>query len=103
RSARRNRGRESVPTRRSSDLGLRVGFDGVWEIFEAGLDASENHGPAVVSRRLLNGLGVIIHELLLAFVPRRVECRFGYHVFVLRSEEHTSELQSRGHLVCGRV
>src|SRR5207253_5554335 len=35
-------------------------------------------------------LGTLVHESL----------RLSYEQLVLRSEEHTSELQSRGHLVC---
>src|SRR5207253_8822563 len=31
---------------------------------------------------------------------RAVPVQWKFHCFALRSEEHTSELQSRGHLVC---
>src|SRR5690625_492411 len=37
-----------------------------------------------------------IHQ---AFITMMNKLKFGYS-YVLRSEEHTSELQSRGHLVC---
>src|SRR5690625_6571501 len=44
---------------------------------------------------------------LLAFVPGYLKAKLGVHEVIvtimfnyIRSEEHTSELQSRGHLVC---
>src|SRR5690625_6572728 len=51
----------------------------------------------------------VLSILLLTTRPRRARCRFSFTGVVcvsvilisyLRSEEHTSELQSRGHLVC---
>src|SRR5437660_6799119 len=76
---RNHRALHSFPTRRSSDLQLmdRFGPD-----YWLGLEDRQAYPEEFVSEFEAQGFG---HELL------RVR---------LRSEEHTSELQSRGHLVC---
>src|SRR5437870_9780347 len=37
---------------------------------------------------------------LAGFAAKSIQVRFSYNFSTGRSEEHTSELQSRGHLVC---
>src|SRR5690606_39913474 len=83
----------SFPTRRSSDL--TAPSDGFW-----------------VGRTLWGRRGVSFPRLGRAGVPARTklsvcgatngrhDCRLFFHVPPLRSEEHTSELQSRENLVC---
>src|SRR5690625_5478209 len=41
-----------------------------------------------------------LHRLWKRFTIERAAIRPGMRVLDIRSEEHTSELQSRGHLVC---
>src|SRR5439155_26194953 len=44
---------------------------------------------------------IVVGGIALACGPREVSGRFGHAwLHACRSEEHTSELQSRGHLVC---
>src|SRR5690606_41475245 len=93
----------SFPTRRSSDLGL-------FSLFEDELDYWENyvsyfsvnilffylHGRYVIPRILyLKGWNAL-KILFIPFAEFATYCL----VYVLRSEEHTSELQSRENLVC---
>ncbi len=77
-------GNAQVGAVRADGDGLCIGFDGPGEIFQAGLDTSENHRPAVVARRLLNCLGVVVHQLRLALVAGGKEGGFNDYVFVLR-------------------
>src|SRR5690625_6702288 len=98
----------SLPTRRSSDLAIR----------EAMLSTV---GQLVISDRLVQDSELIRNEVLATqngFVERfevqdefinergevvlkaRVDVSESTIVNYVRSEEHTSELQSRGHLVC---
>src|SRR5437870_13358277 len=70
----------SFPTRRSSDL-LTAGFD---------LDAKADRSELVA--------GETFHVTTSSRCRQEVKCVIGDPA--LRSEEHTSELQSRGHLVC---
>src|SRR5690625_6210275 len=58
--------------------------------------------PLSISR-ILSQLRVQIEFRLLnrpPVIPGRIETSVGADLAILRSEEHTSELQSRGHLVC---
>src|SRR5207253_11272584 len=79
----------SFPTRRSSDLRpdrvVTKVERGLQPAFQAALEKrlAEGHLPAGVGRHEVKGEA---HLYLKQFPPR--------------SEEHTSELQSRGHLVC---
>src|SRR5690625_6640152 len=41
-----------------------------------------------------------VHMLAASLVPQSVICSSALRTRTTRSEEHTSELQSRGHLVC---
>src|SRR5690606_41957310 len=72
----------SFPTRRSSDLLLGQPFGG---------DVEQVELP--VQQRLLGGDDVLAAQ-------RGIEKAGAYAQFVQRSEEHTSELQSRENLVC---
>src|SRR5690625_3561613 len=75
----------SFPTRRSSDLAI-----GRWGNFIN----QEAHGGEV-SRQFLENL------MLPEFIIEGMYINGTYyHPTFLRSEEHTSELQSRGHIVC---
>src|SRR5207253_7476710 len=78
----------SFPTRRSSDLAGR----GVGHAFRHAYPADGNHSP---DRRRWTGRCGPGHGTR---PPRRAQRRGG--PLPGRSEEHTSELQSRGHLVC---
>src|SRR5207253_10744940 len=90
----------SFPTRRSSDLaeaGAALAPDGI--------DLIHEHDAGRVLLGLIeevpNAAGANANEHLDKLRPRDREeghSRFAGHG--LRSEEHTSELQSRGHLVC---
>src|SRR5439155_22445929 len=93
----------SVPTRRSSDLEGRRIF--------AELTVEENLRLGLAGRRNLDSVAEDMRQVYDLF-PVVEEARRrkagtlsgGEQVVdlshVLRSEEHTSELQSRGHLVC---
>src|SRR5437870_13613958 len=72
----------SFPTRRSSDLFRRRPLHHLLELFDRGLQPFDDGLPLICDPLSLESL---------AF-------RFGLGLH--RSEEHTSELQSRGHLVC---
>src|SRR5439155_21323599 len=88
----------SFPTRRSSDL-ARVFDEAGRELGIGGFLAvrDEAKGLRVVRREKTMGLrGMPEGEL--AF--ENLEVPNGMAVLPPRSEEHTSELQSRGHLVC---
>src|SRR5207253_11034507 len=84
----------SFPTRRSSDLAARFEISATGPLF--GPRMTEPSGvPAEIERRVLAAAGTSAEELNSA---RTVKYSGGRRP--LRSEEHTSELQSRGHLVC---
>src|SRR3989442_4301364 len=53
------------------------------------------HAPVVVAGIVIGDLEVALRDLHL-----RVQLEIAYHDTGYRSEEHTSELQSRPHLVC---
>src|SRR5690625_5807609 len=57
-------------------------------------------GSVVVEKEQLGNPANLIFDLRSQFVPDLVLMRIYMPVDRLRSEEHTSELQSRGHLVC---
>src|SRR5690625_5633801 len=80
----------SFPTRRSSDLILEE----LAEEYRGALNWLLKIRRMKVNIVVLLLL-IILHQLFL----NRFE-RFGQIYSFLRSEEHTSELQSRGHLVC---
>src|SRR5207253_3463023 len=88
----------SFPTRRSSDLAFRalVSFDAVDACLHAvdQTDASLIPGAMRAMRNLHDPRAV---DGLIERLNRSAASSL--HPFI-RSEEHTSELQSRGHLVC---
>src|SRR5207253_9608272 len=100
RSAAPTRDLHSFPTRRSPDLGL-LGF--LLSYFspcgKRGLVLTSAHMPALVGARGFGG-----NECTCLRVHYDTTAVGEVNVVnggaVLRSEEHTSELQSRGHLVC---
>src|SRR5207253_11193237 len=90
----------SFPTRRSSDL-LMAACSGVAALAGAGYVlfgsvAAHSYGDFVFGTELvvwtaLGGRGTLLGPIL---------GTVGVNYVSARSEEHTSELQSRGHLVC---
>src|SRR5207253_11007699 len=98
-----NRDLHSFPTRRSSDLINAFALPG---------------GPMYVNRGMIEAantegevVGVMAHEMSHVMLrhgtaqatkatPYEVGSIAGQILGAIRSEEHTSELQSRGHLVC---
>src|SRR5690625_6043232 len=89
---------QNLPTRRASDLALRqngTGFEAVMTHYRgirlaSGSDFDDDTG------RLKAGLTPDKDVLLLS----EEDARALAERLPARSEEHTSELQSRGHLVC---
>src|SRR5207253_10315926 len=87
----------SFPTRRSSDLDLPAARR---------LEQLVVAGPVGARTPRAVGAGVAVHEVRVHRSYRRLvetETARRRHAQVVvedRSEEHTSELQSRGHLVC---
>ena len=53
-------------------------------VFQAALHARQRHRPAVVARRLLDGLRIEIQQLLLALILLHIESRFRRKRFVFR-------------------
>src|SRR5207253_11400106 len=85
----------SFPTRRSSDLQLLRESTLIF-LERAPRDAD----PESIGRALVGEQDVVeVHDLHVWTVTSGFPA-FSAHVLVERSEEHTSELQSRGHLVC---
>src|SRR5439155_19757924 len=85
----------SFPTRRSSDLNFRhTCVDFASKFNEPGGSLKRARSPGKIER--INGNTVPSKPW--AGVEGHVAERLGFGSF--RSEEHTSELQSRGHLVC---
>src|SRR5207253_10944218 len=81
----------SFPTRRSSDL-ISEDLWGPWVRFNLAILLCFWPQIFTVQLRGPTGAGLLAASIL-----------FGLYFFpavLLRSEEHTSELQSRGHLVC---
>src|SRR5207253_10523605 len=84
----------SFPTRRSSDL-LQASLEKVNRVL------LRNHLETCVSEAIRTGQGQEkIAELMEALPYNSGLTDFRHRAEPLRSEEHTSELQSRGHLVC---
>src|SRR5690625_5267598 len=74
---------------------LRCGWLGLWSVFGVVLGSRDGHdspGVLIRPRRLPRGLTLRLVQIL------RLDAVTHEHPH--RSEEHTSELQSRGHLVC---
>src|SRR5207253_10774210 len=86
----------SFPTRRSSDLSLQALFEKRFSHglqFQASYTYSKSLDNASSFEEILNPT-----NFNATYGPSLFDAR---HRFVFnRSEEHTSELQSRGHLVC---
>src|SRR5207253_11279785 len=93
----------SFPTRRSSDLVLLVSAAAAYAVFMRPLDQLVLNSGA-----LILGVWGVRSILLGSSVPGITAVDLALSVVILfllvaitwRSEEHTSELQSRGHLVC---
>src|SRR5690606_39434407 len=85
----------SFPTRRSSDLSthgeLRIGCIGLRHGVAGGEIEIVGHGPSSLSVHRKRQDGPLFGPLPVAVPPI---------IFPSRSEEHTSELQSRENLVC---
>src|SRR5690554_7028199 len=75
--------------------GARFGFTTGWRNLIEKRDAS-----GVFAQLLLLAIAAGISLPLLAFFPTELSAALGPPSISLRSEEHTSELQSRPHLVC---
>src|SRR5207253_11262606 len=93
----------SFPTRRSSDLFAILGESGSADALEfataeSGLDDVRGVHGAFGRARADDGVQLINEKDDVLRAPNFVHDRFDA-LFELRSEEHTSELQSRGHLV----
>src|SRR5439155_14519193 len=91
----------SFPTRRSSDLVGRV--IGLETLFMGELvDFSEVRAMTLNSERVISGLAVLGTDdaVMQADVAEKTGTELLIPETAKRSEEHTSELQSRGHLVC---
>src|SRR5207253_5941514 len=86
----------SFPTRRSSDLADRIGgvrFLVQGTLYPDVIESVSVYGPSAVIKSHHNVGGLPERMNLELIEPLR-------NLFKDRSEEHTSELQSRGHLVC---
>src|SRR5439155_17323392 len=85
-----HRNLHSFPTRRSSDLARHVRLAPLRKGRRAPRGDHSGHRPGVrsppVTRR---GIAILVSALFALLT-----------LAAIRSEEHTSELQSRGHLVC---
>src|SRR5207253_9996049 len=93
---RNSRHLHSFPTRRSSDLDTNMLIDGTkgiqylhetMELIKEAYIEAMNRGPLAAEK----GMGLKV---------RLVDAKLHEDSVHRRSEEHTSELQSRGHLVC---
>src|SRR5207253_10903288 len=91
----------SFPTRRSSDLAVEL--KNVTKVFAGGVRAVDSVSIQVPAGKIVALLGTsgCGKTTTLRLINRLEEATSG-QVLVRgqRSEEHTSELQSRGHLVC---
>src|SRR5690606_40958374 len=92
-SCRVPRGLHSFPTRRSSDLQWWGGVNG-----GTVTGTLRVRGPAVTGSFVLEDVSVADVGLVATGVDGTAE--LDYPVITARSEEHTSELQSRENLVC---
>src|SRR5207253_6809694 len=95
-----HRAARSFPTRRSSDLPHAARAVGrVQRRQEGGLSDPVAGMRLLIVEDVVADAELIVHELEragLEFQWKRVDTVSAF----VRSEEHTSELQSRGHLVC---
>src|SRR5699024_12020499 len=93
----------SFPTRRSSDLAYTIIYHFLLVPFSPMLCVivAHNHSDENRKHLLLNIPSVSVIKLRILAMDCLL-CRQWtlYHLFYLRSEEHTSELQSRFDLVC---
>src|SRR5207253_6966506 len=93
----------SFPTRRSSDLVSNHTEIDLWVIVNRHVDLLLGlGGPAIVRRRVVVGDGLHgpLDELVALILETLAIAVFAsVDTATVRSEEHTSELQSRGHLV----
>src|SRR5207253_5215281 len=80
----------SFPTRRSSDLGSQESQNGIGGFCILESDYLDSQPPG--RRSFIEPAGILLRT---HFGEERT-----FRVYETRSEEHTSELQSRGHLVC---
>src|SRR5690625_994996 len=89
----------SFPTRRSSDLNKRY-FEDV--IFPESITATTDLKEAIADREIIVIVipTVGIRDLTKQLNELITDPKIIVHASKGRSEEHTSELQSRGHLVC---
>src|SRR5439155_20374684 len=87
----------SFPTRRSSDLAaVSSALPPISPIITIALVSSSSLNSRSASRKLVPMIGSPPMPMQVDWpIPRLVSCPTAS-----RSEEHTSELQSRGHLVC---
>src|SRR5437868_4166607 len=90
---------DTCPTRRSSDL------DDLLEVLPDQVAVGPGAADLVIERQQVEGLGAgAAHDVLGQHVQRsdarRVPVELGLRDRLSRSEEHTSELQSRFELVC---
>src|SRR5207253_9127992 len=94
-SSRDHRDLHSFPTRRSSDLDAEDLYSaGTIGLLNAVRNFNPKSGTALETYARVRIRGAVFDELRrMDWVPRSVHGK-------ARSEEHTSELQSRGHLVC---
>src|SRR5205823_8569168 len=93
----------SFPTRRSSDLARRTAREHL-RVVEQFIDWTHRHGMPVckLNEQSLTGFD---HHLSRCRRPhynptKRLQVVHGARLFLTRSEEHTSELQSLAYLVC---
>src|SRR5690606_40591206 len=92
-------GLHSFPPRRSSDLARRAAADLDCPP-EAGFDGADLAGAGVAGAAVV--VGAVAVEAVAGAVAGFCSASTGGPVG-MRSEEHTSELQSREHLVCRRL
>src|SRR5690606_41844798 len=86
----------SFPTRRSSDL-IRAKIDELKPFFPPGLEVVY---PLDTTPFVRLSIEEVVHTLIEAFVLVFLVMYLFLQNFRARSEEHTSELQSRENLVC---
>src|SRR5207253_9155415 len=89
----------SFPTRRSSDLILWYAKGTRWTFNRDDVDRIPYMAPGLVGPEKAARGKLPTDVWWLTIVPTTSRERTGYPT-QKRSEEHTSELQSRGHLVC---
>src|SRR5439155_26770555 len=93
--SRDHRDLHSFPTRRSSDLGKGGILFSVVRVKGSPPIRLRSRGPRALEEIPLSEL-----QVLARYMVERHGYLSGSEEHLRRSEEHTSELQSRGHLVC---